>query len=163
MLSVRVDGPGMDFLVVGVAASVCLAWAGFKAQRKPSAKPSSEALWATLVEPTPATRSVLPEDVIGPWRFYVDAAASTVTIDLQATGHYTQHIVGNRGEAIDGPGGTWTLDGSHLELTSYQSAAQKTIAPARWFFHEGPNDLLLFAKDEPGSERDLLGERVAAE
>ena len=59
------------------------------------------------MSPTPTTRALAPDDVLGQWRFYVDAAASTVTVDLLAAGRYRETIAANssrRNAAPDGNG-----------------------------------------------------------
>ena len=94
--------------------------------------------------------------MLGPWRFYVDAAASTVTIDLRADGRYTQVLVGNRGQQIDGPGGTWTLDGPYMELSAYRSAVRAVTERVRWFFGDWQQDWVLFVKDGLQAETMLL-------
>jgi len=101
--------------------------------------------------------------VLGAWRFYVDAAASTVTVDLQADGRYAQLIAGNGGEQIEGPGGVWTLDGPYLKLASYRSASRKSIEDVRWSFGQKGKGLVLFAKDDPQDQTPLLGLRAAAD
>ena len=84
---------------------------------------------------------------------------STVTVDLQADGRYRQIIVGNGGERVEGPGGTWTLEGPHLELTSYRSAVRAVTEPVRWLFGEWERELVLFVKDDPASNRTFLSLR----
>jgi hypothetical protein len=131
----------------------------FALKRRESRKASR--FLATLVAPAPSARAIRPQDVLGSWWFYVDAATSTVTIDLQADGHYKQVIIGNRGERIDCPGGTWALDGPHVELTSYRSPVRAVTENVRWFFGDWQKDLVLFAKDDPQCETMLLGLRRA--
>jgi len=157
--SCRPSGPSPPVFALGVAASVCLGWWGYKVQCRGPRKSSAEMLLATLVAPAPSTRAIRPEDVLGPWRFYVDAVTSTVSVDLQADGRYTQVIVGNRGERIDCPGGRWTLEGPHVELTAYRSAVRAVTERVRWFFGDWQKDLVLFARDDPQGETMLLGLR----
>jgi hypothetical protein len=111
------------------------------------------------VVPTEPAGAVRPEDVLGPWRFYVDAATSTVIIDLHGDGRYTQVIAGNDGERIECPGGGWTLDGPYVELTAYRSAARSVTQGVRWFFGQWDKGLVLVAKDDPQGETVLLGLR----
>jgi hypothetical protein len=134
----------------------------FAVQRRRPGDPSADMLLATLGASVPSARAVRPEDVLGPWRFYVDDAASTVTVDLQADGRYTQVIVGNRGQRTECPGGTWALDGPHLELTSYRSALRAVADRVRWFFGDWQKGFVLFAQDDPQSETMLLGLRHTA-
>jgi hypothetical protein len=159
--SARQDGPGPAILVPGVAVSVCLVWWGYRVWRSRPRDSLAETLLAMQAAPAPSAAAVRPEEVLGPWRFYVDAAASTVTIDLHGDGRYTQVIVGNRGERTECPGGDWTLDGPYVELTSYRSAARKVARGVRWFFGQWEKGLVLFAKDDPQGERSLLGLRAA--
>jgi hypothetical protein len=159
MASCDPDGPGPAGFTLGVTMSVCLGWLGYRVQRRIPQTPSADAFLALLAAPTPSVRAIRPEDVLGPWWFYVDEVTSTVTIDLQADGRYTQAIVGNRGGPIDCPGGTWTLDSAYLELSSYRSAARAFTERARWFFGDGEKDFVLFVKDDPQSRTILLSLR----
>jgi hypothetical protein len=154
------NNPGPFGFVLGVLLSVCLAWLGYRVQRNARYESSAEVFLPTLVAPLPAAHALRSDEVLGPWQFYVDAAASTVTVDLQSGGRYTQVIVPTCGERIECPGGTWTLDGPYVELTAYRSALRETMQRVRWFFGEGQNDLTLWAKDDPQGETELLGQRV---
>lgn len=152
-------GPGTLVFVGGVAVSVSLGWWGYTRQRRgPRASPV-ESLLATLAAPAPPGRTLRPEDVLGAWQFYVDAATSMVIVDLQPDGRYTQVIVGNRGERQEGPGGTWTLEGAQVELSAYRSAVRAMTDRARWLFGEWQRELVLFAQDDPAGPRRLLGQR----
>ncbi len=160
--SCRPNGPGPALLAFAVAVSVCLGWLGYKVQRRRPRGSPAEMLLATLAAPVPSAQAVQPEDVLGKWQFYVDAATSTVTVDLQPDGRYTQVILGNRGQRIDCPGGTWTLEGPYVELNSYRSAVRVMMDRVRWFFGNWKKDLVLFAKDDPQAEATLLGRKVTA-
>jgi hypothetical protein len=152
---------GSVVLVTAVVASVSLGWFGYGLQRRIPCEPSDEPIVATLVqEAAPSTnQSLRPEDVLGPWQFYVDAAAGTVTVDLRPDGRYEQVIVGNAGERIEGPGGEWTLDGTNLELTDYRSATRGVAAHVRWCFGDWSKNPILFVKDDPHSKTMLLARR----
>ena len=152
--------PSLLGFAVGVVLSVWLIWLGYRAPPYSRVESPADLFLPSLRAPNPLARAVREEDVFGPWQFYVDAAASTVTVDLQAGGRYTQTIVPTCGERIDCPGGTWTLDGPYVDLTGYRSAVRETMHRVRWFFSEGKNDLTLWAKDDPQGETDLLGQRV---
>jgi hypothetical protein len=156
------SGPGTALLAFGVVVSVGLGWLGYKLERGRPRRSSAEAILATLAAPAPSARALRPEEVLGPWQFYVDAVTSTVTVDLQPDGRYTQHILSNRGQPIDGPGGTWTLEGAYVELNAYRSAARAVIERVRWFFGTWRKDLVLFVKDDPETETVLLGRKITA-
>jgi hypothetical protein len=160
--SCSMDGPGTPAFIAGVALSVCLGWWGYRLQRSRPRGSSGAILLAMLAAPAPSRRTLRPEDVLGPWQFYVAAAASMVTVDLQADGRYTQVIVGHRGERSDCPGGTWTLDGPQVELTSYRSAVRAVTDRVRWLFGDWQKELVLLAQDDPQSTSRLLGQRRAA-
>jgi hypothetical protein len=162
MVCSQADGPRPLFFTWGVVASVCLGWWGYRARRRRPPDPFAEVLLSLPTAPAASARTVEPAEVLGAWRFYVDAAASTVTIDLHGDGRYTQVIVGNGGERTECPGGAWTLDGPFVALTSYRSAAREVIQGVRWFFDEWEKELVLFAKDDPRGETTLLGLRAAA-
>jgi hypothetical protein len=150
------NSPSLFGFVVGVVLAVCLIWSGYRAPRDVA----GETFLPKLLPPAPAPRAVRTEEAFGPWQFYVDDAASTVTVDLQADGRYTQTIVPTYGDRITCPGGEWTLDGPYVELTGYRSAVRETMNRVRWFFGEGEKDLVLWARDDPQSDTDLLGQRV---
>ena len=76
---------------LGALAVVLLGWVGYSARRRGTSAASADAILAALAEPTPSARDLRPDDVLGRWQFYVDAAASTVTVDLQPDGRYIQH------------------------------------------------------------------------
>jgi hypothetical protein len=162
LASCGIAGPGVPAFVTGVAASVCLGWWGYRLQRSRPRESPRERLLATLAAPVPSLRALRAEDVLGPWQFYVDAATSMVTVDLQPDGRYTQVIVGSRGERSDCPGGTWTLEGPQVELTSYRSAVRAVTDRVRWLFGDWQKELVLFAKDDPLGTRMLLGQRRPA-
>jgi len=104
-------------------------------------------LLATLEAPCPTARRLRPADVLGAWQFYIDAAARTVTVELQAGGSFRQTITG-RGQRIVCPGGTWTLDGAHLQLDCYRSALRGGTTRVRWVFGDWEYELVLFAQDD---------------
>lgn len=158
IVAARVEPPAV-VLGPGVVASVGLGWWGYRMLRH-AGRGFTPRVFSTMpVEPAPSSRILRPEDVVGTWRFYVDVAASTVLIELKPDGRYTQAIVANRGERIDGPGGTWTLAGPYLDLTAYRSALRAVTEPARWFFGDWQSQLVLYAKDDPQSEAMLVGLR----
>ena len=151
--------PDPAVLVAGIIVSVSVSWLGYHVRRWMPREPSAEPILAALVEPTPTTRALQPQDVLGQWRFYVDVAGSTVTVDLQAGGRYQQVIAGNSGKPIDGPGGEWTLDGPNLELSAYRGATRGETSRVRWFFGDCQDDLILFVKDDPQAETMLVARR----
>ena len=148
------------FLVVGIAASVSVGWWGYRVQRRTPRSPPSDPMLAALAAPTPTARPLAPQDVQGQWRFYVDAAAGMVTVDLQADGRYSQVIAAISGERIDGPGGQWTLDRANLELSAYRSATRGASDRAGWFFGDCEGDLILFVKDDPEAKTMLMARRA---
>ena len=101
--------------MTGVAVSGGVGWLGYKLRGWIPPEPSAEPILAAVVTPTPTARALSPADVLGQWRFYVDAAASTVTIDLQPGGRYQQVIAGNSSKRNAACDGQWTLAGPNLE------------------------------------------------
>lgn len=157
-VSLMPDVPAAVVLVTGIIASVGFGWLGCKVQHKMYCEPP-EPILATLAEPVSSVRLLQPEDIVGQWHFYVDAAASTVTIDLQPGGCYQQVTIENAGKRIDGPSGVWTLDGVNLELSEYRSATRGITKRVRWFFGDWKDDVILFVRDDPDSESTLLARR----
>ena len=99
--------------------------------------------------------------MLGQWRFYVDAAASTIIIDLQPGGRYQQTIAGNSSKQNAACDGQWTLDGPNLELSAYRSATRDETSRVRWYFGECEGSLILFVKDDPQAETMLVARRAA--
>jgi hypothetical protein len=137
---------------------VILALSSYGSRRK--RRSSTDALLAETVEPVPTARTIGAEDVLGPWRFYADAAASTVTIELSADGRYRQVILRNDGRQIECPGGTWALDGPYLELGDYRIAPGGATERVRWFFGDWQGALALFASNGADGGAVLLGSKV---
>jgi hypothetical protein len=162
IVAFRPNGFGLAIFPQGVALSACLVWLGEIARRKQPRDSSLETLLETMAAAVPSTQEIRPEDVQGEWRFYVDAAKSTVKIDLHANGRYTQIILANSGEQIDCPGGAWTLEKAYLNLESYRSATRAVTESMRWFFGDWRKELVLYAKDDPQSETMLQGRKVKA-
>jgi hypothetical protein len=155
LASCRPDGPSPVLVALAVVVAVCLGWWGYRSRCRQDAAASAEMLLETRAIPFSSAQAVDFEDVLGTWRFYVDAAASTVTIDLQADGRYRQVIVSNSGTRIDCPGGIWTLDGPYLELASYRSASRAVTGPVHCFFSEWQKELVLLVRDDPQEGKTL--------
>lgn len=158
------DVSGLDTpaFIAGVTLSVVMGWWGYRLQRRrPRASPT-ETLLAMLAAPTPSARKLRPEDVLGAWQFYVDAATSMVTVELRADGHYSQVIVGSGGERNEGPGGTWSLEDARLELSAYRSVVRTVTERVRWLFGDWQHELVLVAQDDPRGSKRLLGQRRTA-
>ena len=158
-LSVTGTDLGPMFAPPMAVAAFGLGWLGYKMRRIKPRRPQTDNLFAALSAPSPSKQTIRPEDVCGPWQFYVDAAACTVTIDLEIDGRYRQVIVGNCGTRTDCPGGAWRLEGPYLELTSYRSASRGETGRVRWFFGDQDGEPVLFAKDDPQAERMLMAVR----
>lgn len=154
-------GGGAVVLLPGIVISVAVGWLGYKLRGWIPPEPPPEPILAAARSPTPTTRTLSPADVLGQWRFYVDAAFSTITIDLQSGGHYRQIILGNSSKHDASGEGEWSLDGPNLELSVYRSATQGETARVRWFFGDCESGLILFAKDDPQTESMLVARRSA--
>jgi hypothetical protein len=155
-------GLGPFVLLTGVAVSGGVGWLGYKLNGWIPPEPSPEPILAAAMTPAPTVRALSPADVLGQWRFYVDAAACTVTIDLQPGGRYQQVVIGNSSKRNDACEGQWTLDGPNLELSAYHSATQGDTGRVRWYFGDCESGLVLFVKDDPQSAAMLIARRAAA-
>jgi hypothetical protein len=161
-------------LLPGIAVSFGVGWLGYKLRGWIPPEPPPDPILAAVMAPTPTTRALSPADVLGEWRFYVDAATSTVTVELLPGGRYRQAIVGNSSkcnayrQAIVGNSskcnatcdGQWTLDGPNLELDAYHSATQGETGRVCWYFGDCEGGLILFVKDDPQSEAMLVARRA---
>ena len=136
-------------LLVGVAVSSGVGWLGYKLRGWITPEPSPEPILAAVMAPTPTTRTLGPHAVLGQWRFYVDAAASTVTVELLAGGRYQLVIVGSSSKRNATCDGQWSRDGPYLELSAYRSAMLDETSVARWYFGDCEGGLILFVKDDP--------------
>jgi hypothetical protein len=154
-------GFGPVLLLPGIAVSAGMGWLGYKLRGWIPPEPSPDPILAAVMTPTPTTRAIGPADVVGQWRFYVDAAASTVTIDLQPGGRYRQVILANSSKHDAACDGDWTLDGPNLELSAYRSATREETARVRWYFGDYEDGLILFVKDDPQSPAMLVARRSA--
>lgn len=161
IVAIAPQGLGPIVLLPGIVLSVGLGWLGYKLLGWIPPEPSPEPILAAAMLPTPTTRTLSPAEVLGQWRFYVDAASSTITIDLQPGGHYRQIILGNSSKHDAKCDGEWSLDGPNLELSAYRSATHGETARVRWFFGDCENGLILFAKDDPQVESMLVARRSA--
>ncbi len=150
-------------LLPGIAVSAGVGWLGYKMRGWIPPEPSPEPILAAIIAPTPTTRTLSPADVLGQWRFYVDAAASTVTIDLQPGGRYQQAIASNSSKHNAACDGQWTLDGPNLELSAYRSATRDETSRVRWYFGDCEGGLILFVKDDPQAETMLVARRAAGD
>jgi hypothetical protein len=159
IVAFNLEDAGPAVLIAGTVVSLFVVWLGYQIHRRTPPELPDESVLAMLVEPIPTSRSLRPEDVLGRWRFYVDAAASTVTIDLLAGGRYEQVVASNAGDRTEGPGGQWALDGANIELSAYRSAVRGTTDRVRWFFGDCDSDLILFVKDDPEAETMLIAQR----
>ncbi len=147
-------------LLPGIAVSAGVGWLGYKLRGWIPPERSPDPILAAVMTPTPTTRTLSPADVLGQWRFYVDAAASTVTVDLQPGGRYRQLILGNSSKHDATCDGQWTLDGPNLELSAYRSATRGETGAVRWYFGDCEGGLILFVKDDPQSEMMLVARRA---
>ena len=152
---------GPVVLLPGIVISVGVGWLGYKLRDWIPPEPPPEPILAAAMSPTPTTRTLTPAEVLGQWRFYVDAASSTITIELQPGGRYRQIILGNSRKHDATGQGEWSLDGPNLELSAYRSATQGETARVRWFFGDCESGLILFAKDDPQTESMLVARRSA--
>jgi hypothetical protein len=151
--------PTIDIFVVG-----SLAWWGIaNRHRRPAGQRSREPRRQWVESPVPTAITVTPEEAVGAWQFYVDAASSTVTLELRRDGTFGQSIVDNRGERRECQGGTWRLDGAWLDLDGYR-ALSGMLQQARWFFGDTPGGRCLFVNDAlAASGYPLQAMKVATE
>jgi hypothetical protein len=153
--ALNINGPPLAVLAPGIIVSVLLGWLGYKTPRWTPRKSSAKPILAAFAQPIPTDCVLGSEDVLGQWRFYIDAVGCTVMVDLLAGGRYRQAIVGNSGKRIDCPGGEWTLEGPRLDLTAYRGATRGETRCVRWFFGDCQGDLILFVLDDPQAETML--------
>jgi hypothetical protein len=154
------SGLGPLFLLPGIAVCVGIGWLGYKLRGWIPPEPSPDPILAAVMAPTPTTRTLGAADVLGQWRFYVDAAASTVTVDLQPGGRCRQTILGNSSKRDATCDGEWSLDGPNLELSTYRSVTRDETGRVRWYFGDCENGLILFVKDDPQAEAMLVARRT---
>lgn len=108
----------------------------------------------------PTEKAVAPGDVLGEWRFYVDAVGKTVSVTFRADGTYLQTILPNQGPVTDLPGGRWSLESPFLLLCSYHSASRGSFATVRWWFADTCQGLRLNGTDGPDTTQVYQAVRV---
>ena len=97
--------------------------------------------YAPPLSTDPTNKPVSVADVVGPWRFYLDEATSTVVVDFHADGTFAQTIASNRGEVKECPGGTWRLEGPLIQLSGYVTTKEGIAETRTWWMvdtSEGP-------------------------
>jgi hypothetical protein len=81
---------------------------------------------------------------VGPWRFYLDEATSTVVVDFKADGTFSQTITTNRGEVKECPGGTWRLEGPLIRLSGYVAVQDGSGDERTWWMVDTAEGLAVF-------------------
>ncbi len=158
---VLVAGPGILFTVAlsgqfgpislafGIPGFVGLGYYGYLTRHR-GPPPRVRKVWSEFASaPAPTAKTVTARDVVGSWRFYVDAAGQTVDIALGEDGTFTQTLTHNREGPSQCPGGTWKLDGSYVELSSYRTAWGATLCTVRWWLGDTAEGFSLFGSDHP--------------
>lgn len=135
--------------MIGIPGVVGLGYYGYLTRhRRPPGR--VRRAWPELtLTPGPTAKAVTARDVVGTWRFYVDAAGQTVDIVFREDGTFDQTVTHNRQGSHACPGGTWKLDGSYVELSGYRSAMGDTPRTMRWWIGDSAGGFILFGPDGP--------------
>lgn len=136
-------------LAVGIPGFVGLGYFGYLTRHRSPPRKIRKAWPELAFTPGPTGKTVTARDVMGAWRFYVDAAGRTVDIVFREDGTFTQTVTHNREGTRVCPGGTWKLDGPHVELNSYQSVQWAESCTVSWWLGDTADGFALFGPDHP--------------
>jgi hypothetical protein len=100
--------------------------------------------YAPPLSTEPTRTPVDVADLVGPWRFYLDDATSTVVVDFKPDGTFTQTVVPNQGAIRQCPGGTWRLEGPLVHLTGYAAVREGTGPNQTWWMVDTSQGPALF-------------------
>lgn len=112
--------------------------------------------YAPPLSTDPTTGPVSADDVVGRWRFYLDAVSKTVALEFKPDGTYAQTIIPNQGGLVECPGGTWRLDGSTVKLTDYTTAQEHSSESRSWWLVDTAGGPALFGGDGSDPESFFL-------
>ncbi|MGC3957603.1 MAG: hypothetical protein QM813_06470 [Verrucomicrobiota bacterium] len=87
--------------------------------------------------PSPTTKPVTTNDVVGVWSFTEDYGKTTIFMTFIPSGVFTQQVVSATQTNVQV--GTWALDGPHLQLTDFLGEFGGVWSPdsISWYFVDG--------------------------
>lgn len=87
--------------------------------------------------PSPTTKLVATNDVIGVWSFAEDYGKTTVFMTFMPSGVFTQEVV--TASQTNVQVGSWSLDGPHIQLTDFYGQFEGTWKSGSigWYFIDG--------------------------
>ena len=96
------------------------------------------------VAPSPTTKTVTTNNVLGVWSLVEDYGQTTIFITFAASGIFTQQTVTPAG--TNNQVGKWSLNGPHLNLTDFlaKAAGGWTNTSINWYFVDGEKRLEIF-------------------
>ena len=96
--------------------------------------------------PSPTTKPVTTNDVIGTWSFSEIIPKATVVMTFKPTGVFTQEV--SSGGQTNVYVGTWSLRGPYLDLTDFAEWSSLLpgwkAAATTWWMVDGPKRLEIF-------------------
>lgn len=87
--------------------------------------------------PSPTTKLVTTNDVVGVWSFTEDYGKTTIFMTFIPSGVFTQQVVSATQTNVQV--GKWVLDGPHLQLTDFLGEFGGVWSPGSmsWYFIDG--------------------------
>ena len=110
------------------------------------------ALTGCQFTPSPTSKTVTTNDVVGVWSFTEDSGKTTVSMTFMPSGVFTQQVVTATGTNTQV--GNWALDGPHLDLTDFLAEIDGGWKPysMHWYFIDGGKRLELYGGAFPDSD-----------
>ncbi|MDX1952649.1 MAG: hypothetical protein SFY81_10720 [Verrucomicrobiota bacterium] len=87
--------------------------------------------------PSPTSRTVTTNDVVGVWSFTEDEYKTTVLMTFMPSGIFTQQVI--HATRTNVQVGRWTLDGPHLQLADFRAhiGGKWVLESMDWYFIDG--------------------------
>jgi hypothetical protein len=121
------------------------------------------ALTGCQFTPSPTSKTVTTNDVVGVWSFTEDYGKTTVFMTFTPSGVFTQQVVS--ATQTNNQVGKWSLEGPHLQLTDFLAEIDGGWKPysMHWYFIDGDQRLVIVGGAFPDSDayQDLKYLRAA--
>jgi len=93
------------------------------------------ALTGCHFSPSPTTKPVTTNDVVGVWSFTEDYGKTTMFMTFMPSGVFTQQVV--TATQTNTQVGSWLLDGPHLSLQDFLQSVGSPATTMHWYLIDG--------------------------